>query len=117
MNTNGKQPPPFPGDPVTGFQGTKMGHMLNEIKNEVRTGATSQSEGRVAKAIETQTTKLPSDVFLWLALGSIGASAILQVMGQKKRSNFVAQWAPTLLILGLYNKMVKLHGSEGHHHD
>jgi len=25
----------------------------------------------------------------------------------------VGQWAPTLLILGIYNKMVKLHGSDG----
>ena len=25
---------------------------------------------------------------------------------------FVGQWAPTLLILGLYNKLVKQHGSD-----
>jgi hypothetical protein len=33
-------------------------------------------------------------------------------MGDQKRANFVGQWAPTFLILGLYNKMVKLHGSD-----
>jgi hypothetical protein len=26
---------------------------------------------------------------------------------------FVGQWAPTFLLLGIYNKLVKLHGSEG----
>ena len=26
---------------------------------------------------------------------------------------FVGHWAPTFLILGMYNKMVKLHGSDG----
>jgi hypothetical protein len=34
-------------------------------------------EGMVARAIEQQTAKLPSDVFLWLAVGSIAASATL----------------------------------------
>ncbi|MEX2218404.1 MAG: hypothetical protein WD749_06545 [Phycisphaerales bacterium] len=69
-------------------------------------------EGRVAEAIEEQTAKLPSDVFLWAALGSIAASLTLQAMGRKETGNFVGQWAPTLLILGLYNKIVKIHGHD-----
>ncbi|HZS50931.1 MAG TPA: hypothetical protein VFA54_08730 [Bryobacterales bacterium] len=69
-------------------------------------------EGRVARAIEQRTAKLPSDVFLWAALGSMAASLVLQLMGERQRSNFVGQWAPSFLILGLYNKLVKLHGSE-----
>lgn len=32
--------------------------------------------------------------------------------GKKEQSNFVAQWAPTLLILGRYNKIVKVAGSD-----
>ena len=70
-------------------------------------------EGTLARSIEQQTAKLPSDVFLWAALGSIGVSLTLELMGQEKKATFVGQWAPTLLILGLYNKMVKLHGSDG----
>jgi hypothetical protein len=70
------------------------------------------SEGSVAKMIEEQTAKLPSDVFLWAACGSIVGSLAFQLMGDEKKATFVGQWAPTLLILGLYNKMVKLHGSE-----
>lgn len=70
------------------------------------------SEGRVAKAIEEQTAKLPSDTFLWFALGSMATSATLQLMGNKQASVFVGQWAPTLLILGLYNKLVKQLGSD-----
>jgi hypothetical protein len=34
------------------------------------------------------------------------------MMGKKEQSNFVGQWAPTLLILGLYNKIVKVAGSD-----
>ena len=37
------------------------------------------SEGPVAKAIEQQTARLPSDLFLWAALSSIAASAIEQM--------------------------------------
>lgn len=87
--------------------------MQDIIEREPKTAPnTSQREGRVARTIEQQTAKLPSDTFLWAALGSIGASLVLAIMGDQKRANFVGQWAPTFLILGLYNKMVKLQGSD-----
>jgi len=70
------------------------------------------SEGVVARAIEQQTAKLPSDTFLWLAGGSIAASLTLKMMGQDRTALFVGQWAPTFLILGLYNKLVKVAGSD-----
>ena len=44
--------------------------------------------------------------------GAIGTSLVLQFAGKEDKANFVGQWAPTLLILGLYNKMVKLMGSD-----
>ena len=69
-------------------------------------------EGPVATAIEKQTSKLPSDWFLWAAGGSIALSLALQAAGKKERANFVGQWAPTFLILGLYNKIVKVAGSD-----
>ena len=69
-------------------------------------------EGMVARAIEQQTAKLPSDIFLWLAVGSIAASATLKIMGRDKDAIFVGQWPPTFLILGLYNKIVKVIGSD-----
>lgn len=43
----------------------------------------------------------------------MAASATLQVIGKKETSNFVGQWAPAFLILGLYNKLVRVAGSEG----
>jgi hypothetical protein len=69
-------------------------------------------EGAVARMIEQQTAKLPSDLFLWAAGGSILGSLTLRMMGEDTKSLFVGQWAPTLLILGLYNKFVKIEGSE-----
>jgi hypothetical protein len=70
------------------------------------------TEGPVARAIEQQTARLPSDTFLWMAGGSIAASLTLKMMGRDHDALFVGQWAPTFLILGLYNKLVKLAGSD-----
>ena len=69
------------------------------------------TEGPVARTIEQQTAKLPSDTFLWAALGSMAVSLTLQLTGNKKTSLFIGQWAPSFLLLGLYNKIVKVAGS------
>jgi hypothetical protein len=87
------------------------------IKNFAKTepephGKAEHREGSVARSIEQQTAKLPSDLFLWAAVGSIALSLVFQLTGEEKKATFVGHWAPTLLILGLYNKMVKLHGSD-----
>ncbi len=74
-----------------------------------------QKEGPVARAIETQTSKLPSDVWLWASGAAMLVSLGLQLSGNRKvkhASSFIGQWAPTLLILGLYNKVVKVAGHD-----
>jgi hypothetical protein len=74
---------------------------------------TSQhTEGPVAKVIEEQTSKLPSDLFLWAALGSMGTALTLKIMGKKDDALFVGQWAAPFLLFGLYNKLVKLEGHD-----
>ena len=70
------------------------------------------TEGPVARAIEEQTAKLPSDLFLWLAVGSIAVSLGFKVARKNDLSLFVGQWPPTFLLLGLYNKLVKLEGHD-----
>ncbi len=74
--------------------------------------AKEHSEGVLAKTIEQQTAKLPSDVFLWAALGSIGVSLVLELTGNEEKSRFVGQWVSPFLLLGLYNKVVKVAGSD-----
>ncbi|MHB2015884.1 MAG: hypothetical protein ACYCW6_02950 [Candidatus Xenobia bacterium] len=93
---------------------------MNDLKSVVEEGRrimtqprVEHREGTVARAIEQQTAKWPSDVFLWTALSSIGLSLMFQMAGQDKKALFVGQWAPTLLILGVYNKLVKVQGSDG----
>jgi hypothetical protein len=69
-------------------------------------------EGKVAKNIEEQTSKLPSDVFLWASIGAMSASLILQLMKQKHVSLFIGQWAAPFLLFGIYNKLVKQQGHD-----
>lgn len=79
--------------------------MANEINPE-------HKEGKVATAIEEQTAKLPSDLFLWASLAAMGTSAALKIMGRKHTALFVGQWASPFLLLGLYNKLVKVEGHD-----
>lgn len=68
------------------------------------------TEGPAAKAIEKQTSKLPSDLFLWAVLGSMGVCLTLKLMCKKDEALFVGQWAIPFLILGFNSKIVKLEG-------
>ncbi|TSJ36330.1 hypothetical protein FO440_22760 [Mucilaginibacter corticis] len=72
-----------------------------------------KTEGKVATAIEEQTAKIPSDLFLWAALGSMAVSLTLKFFKSKQHTAlFVGQWAAPFLLLGVYNKIVKLEGHD-----
>ena len=87
----------------------------NSTLNDNGTGSRQQprqTEGRIARTIEKQTSKIPSDVFLWGSLASIAASLVFVSVGKKQVATFVGQWVPTLLLLGVYNKIVKVAGHD-----
>jgi hypothetical protein len=77
-----------------------------------------KNEGKTTSLIERQTSRLPSMTYLLLAFGSIIFSAGLAATAHPGRrigfsrrlelANFVGQWAPTLLTIGVYNKLVKI---------
>jgi hypothetical protein len=67
-----------------------------------------KQEGKVTKRIEEQTAKVPSLTYMGLAVGSMIASAACMLTGRKQLANFIGQWVPSLLIIGLYNKVVKV---------
>jgi hypothetical protein len=82
------------------------------LKDNGSAQAQGHNEEPVASGIERQTAKLPSDLFLWTGLGSVGLALALNLSGRKDQANFVGHWAPTILILGLYNKLVRLRASD-----
>ncbi len=78
----------------------------------MQTRTSGEIEDRYTGALESQTSKLPSSLFLGLAIGSMGASLILKILERDDWALFVGQWAAPFLIMGNYNKMVKQHGSD-----
>ena len=80
----------------------------------ISTRISGEREDPVTATIESQTAKIPSSGYLALALGSMAASAILKIAGRDDWSLFVGQWAPSFLIIGVYNKPVKQHGSDAY---
>ena len=70
------------------------------------------TEGKTAKAIEEQTSKLPSDLFLYASLAAMGTSLTLKCLGKSHNALFVGQWAAPFLLLGIYNKLVKQQGHD-----
>lgn len=71
---------------------------------------TEHAESSLTRLLEQQAAKVPSDVFLFGSLGAMIASAALELADHPRASRFVGLWAPTLLIMGVYNKIVKLGG-------
>jgi hypothetical protein len=71
-----------------------------------------QKEGKVAKTLETQTAKIPSDIYLWAAVGAMIVSFGMFLSKKRHAGLIVGQWAPSLLIIGLYNKLVKIAGHD-----
>ncbi len=69
-------------------------------------------EDNVTGMIESKTSRLPSTAYLGAAIGAMAVSAVLNLSGKKHWSLFVGQWASPFLLLGVYNKMVKQHGSD-----
>jgi hypothetical protein len=70
-------------------------------------------EDQVTAAIEKVTAQVPSSVYLAAALGSMAISVSYKIAKKNDMALFIGQWAAPFLILGIYNKLVKLHGSDG----
>jgi hypothetical protein len=83
-----------------------------DLKNKADSFNPEKKEGPIARGIEEYTSRLPSDLFLWAALGSMAVSATLKIMKKDDEALFVGQWPAPFLLLGLYNKLVKVEGHD-----
>ncbi|HEX2968698.1 MAG TPA: hypothetical protein VHO46_06300 [Bacteroidales bacterium] len=89
-----------------------METITKDVKSKMDQINPDKEEGPIAEAIEEQTAKLPSDAWLWVALGSMAASVTLKVIKRDDLAIFVGLWAPSLLLFGIYNKLVKQLGHD-----
>ena len=57
---------------------------------------------KVSRKLSSRIKELSPDLFLTGAATSIALSLTLRIIGRQHDAQFVGQWAPTLLLLGLY---------------
>ncbi len=98
-----------------------MAQIKEQVENKAREAKRAADnynpehrEGPVARGIEEYTAKLPSDTYLWAAVGCMAVSLGLKMMGRNHDALFVGQWPAPFLLMGLYNKIVKVDGHDAH---
>ncbi|MGC2249249.1 MAG: hypothetical protein WA626_01140 [Acidobacteriaceae bacterium] len=69
-------------------------------------------EDQVTALLERYSSKWPTSLFMGAAIASIIGSMVLKSQRKHLDALFVGQWVAPFLILGLYNKSVKQHGSD-----
>jgi hypothetical protein len=72
----------------------------------------SRHEGTMTRALERVTAALPSTTWLALAGAAFVGSVALQGARRKHEALYVGLLVPSFLLLGVYNKLVKVVGSE-----
>ena len=67
-------------------------------------------EDSFTRLLEQQTAKVPSHVFLFSSFCAMALSLGLEIGGRERAGRFVGLWVTPLLVMGVYNKMVKTLG-------
>lgn len=71
-----------------------------------------KKEGKFTVAIENQTAKVPSGVYLSASLTAMAASLALKCLHKNNTALFIGLWASPFLLMGIYNKIVKVEGHD-----
>lgn len=69
-------------------------------------------EGTITVAVENRTSRVPSIAYLIGGVSALALSMGLMLCGRRRASIVVGQLASPLLIMGLYNKLVKTQGHD-----
>jgi hypothetical protein len=79
---------------------------------DYRVRAGDVEEDQVTSMLESYSAQVPSSFYLGAAGASIVGSMIAKLNGKDHLALFIGQWVAPFLLLGIYNKMVKQHGSD-----
>lgn len=85
---------------------------MDNYEGALETSRPRTTEDSFTKTVEVYTAAVPSSAYLVVAVGAMALALTLQLAGRGKWGNFIAQWVPAWLIIGVYNKLVKLEGHE-----
>jgi hypothetical protein len=80
--------------------------------NDYKVRAGEIEEDKVTSWVESYSAQFPSSCYLIAAAASIVASLTANLQHKKHSALFFGQWVAPFLLLGIYNKMVKQHGSD-----
>jgi len=84
--------------------------MESNLSESGRNKSTEESKG--AKVAEMKPKEAQTSLFITLAGAAVALSLGLAVSKREKSwAVFVGQWAPTILLLGIYDKIVKTDAS------
>jgi hypothetical protein len=89
-----------------------MEEMMETHTSSIADALPAPVEDEFTKTLERFTAQIPSSALLAAAVGAMGLSLVSQLGGRGKWGNFLAQWVPTILVMGVYNKLVKLEGHD-----
>lgn len=67
-------------------------------------------ENALTRLIEQQTAKVPSAAFLTASFAAALVSLGYELKDRPRASRFVGMWVAPLLVMGVYNKLVKTLG-------
>lgn len=98
------------------FIGQRVGDMRMQVEDrlgDISHRAGSTDEGTITSQLERITAALPSSTWLSLAGVALVGSIGLRVFGKDRYAGIISELVPTFLLIGVYNKLVKLHGSNG----
>ena len=87
-------------------------HQESGIMVDYRVAPRQVQEDQITASIEKHTSQIPSSVYLAAALGAMAVSAGFHLAKKEHPALFIGQWAAPFLLLGIYNKLVKQHGSD-----
>ena len=68
------------------------------------------TEDVFTRLIEQQAAKVPSQVFLFTSFCAMATSLGLELARRERAARFVGLWVTPLLVMGVYNKLVKTLG-------
>jgi hypothetical protein len=83
-----------------------------EQMTDYRVAPGEAQEDQITASIEKYTSQVPSSVYLGLAIASIAASLSFKIAKKDHAALYVGHWVAPFLLLGIYNKLVKQHGSD-----
>jgi hypothetical protein len=85
---------------------------MDNYEGALETGQPHTNEESFTKTVKAYTAAMPSSAYFVVAIGAMALALTLQLAGRGKWGNFIAQWVPAWLIIGVYNKLVKLEGRD-----